>query len=473
MKNDYLKNIPSIQKISEQKRFEEFTKLFSRKIVINELRILLDQYRDAKNSALNITMEMIFENLQTNLNDLTDDHPKQIINVSGVILQTNFGRAPLSKQAIKAMSNIGSNYSNLEYDLDENKRGGRLKKFKKIINRLTKAENALVINNNAAAVFLALRAICNNKEVLVSRSESVEIGGGFRIPDVLIESNAILIDVGTTNKTYVEDYESKISENTGCILLVHQSNFKIEGFTYKPNIKEIVDMAKKKSVPVFYDLGSGCLIDTKEYGLEYEPTVQDAIRDGVDLVFFSGDKLIGGPQAGIIAGKNEYVEIIEKHPLTRALRLDKVLLSGLHATLQLYLNDQYHDIPLWNILSKSNIYIYDLVNDWKNKLNHESRKILLRQPTNDIFSVEKSMTMIGGGSIPEQSIKSYSLIINCDMLNITAGQLNLNFKSYPTPMLSRIKYNKLFIDPITILNDQEELVIKIIKQEMKKLGVIY
>ncbi len=335
MKKSNFKNIPSIQKISEQDEFIELTKLFSRELLINELRIILNIYRESKNNDKVISMDSIFNELEAHMKELLEEHPKKIINASGVILQTNFGRAPLPNQAVIAMQNISTNYSDLEYDLKENKRGGRLNKLKKLINRLTNAEDALVVNNNASAVFLVLKALCSSKEVLVSRSESVEIGGGFRVPDVITESDAILIDVGTTNKTYVKDYESKITANTGCILLIHQSNFKIEGFTFKPSIKDIVEMAKKHSVPVFYDLGSGCLIDTTQYSLEYEPTVKDAISDGVDLVFFSGDKLIGGPQAGIIAGKKEYIQIIENHPLTRALRLDKVLLSALNATLQL------------------------------------------------------------------------------------------------------------------------------------------
>ena len=461
MSNNYLRNIPSIQKISEHKLFKQFSETYSREILINELRILLDNYRDKKSLDSDITLDFIFQDLKLKLDELYEKHPKEIINVSGVILQTNFGRAPLPIQAIKAMERVGSNYSNLEYDLEENKRGGRLKVFKKIINRLTQAENSIVINNNASAVFLGLRAICSDKEVLVSRSESVEIGGGFRVPDVLSESNAILIDVGTTNKTYVKDYESKINSRTGCILLVHQSNFKIEGFTFKPEIKDIVKMANKNNVPVFYDLGSGCLIDTTDYSLKYEPTVQDAISDGVDLVFFSGDKLIGGPQAGIIAGKDKYIKIIENHPLTRALRLDKILLSGLIATLQLYLSDKYKEIPLWNILNKKTEDIYKLVVKWKKNLKNDS-----------ILQVTKSSTMIGGGSIPEQSVDSYSLEINFEKSSIKADTLNKKLKSRKTPILSRIKDNKLYIDPITILHGQENEVFKALKEEMKSLNII-
>ena len=200
------------------------------------------------------------------------------------------------------MNEAGSNYTNLEFDLTTNKRGGRLKKFKNIINRLTYAEDAIVVNNNASAVFLGLKSLCKNKNVLVSRSESVEIGGGFSVTDVLDESQAILVDVVTRFITYVSDYESHIDDNIGAVLLIHQSNFVIEGFTHKPDIKEIVQMALKHKVPVFYDLGSGSMLNTEEFSIQYEPTVQDAIKDGVDLVFFSGDKLIGGPQSGLIAG---------------------------------------------------------------------------------------------------------------------------------------------------------------------------
>ena len=469
MKKSNFKNIPSIQKISEQDEFIELTKLFSRDLLINELRIILNIYRESKHNDKVISMDSIFNELESHMKELLEEHPKKIINASGVILQTNFGRAPLPNQAVIAMQNISTNYSDLEYDLKENKRGGRLNKLKKLINRLTNAEDALVVNNNASAVFLVLKALCSSKEVLVSRSESVEIGGGFRVPDVITESNAILIDVGTTNKTYVKDYESKITANTGCILLIHQSNFKIEGFTFKPSIKDIVEMAKKNSVPVFYDLGSGCLIDTTQYSLEYEPTVKDAISDGVDLVFFSGDKLIGGPQAGIIAGKKEYIQIIENHPLTRALRLDKVLLSALNATLQLYLSDKYKEIPLWNILNKKNKDIYNLVENWKENLNKNK---LSNFNNLVIFEVCKSSTMIGGGSIPEQSISSYSLVINCEGLPTNAETINKCLKSRNTPILTRIKDNKLYIDPLTILHDEENSVFTALNEEMKNLDIV-
>jgi len=343
----------------------------------------------------------------------------------------------------------------LEFDLTTNKRGGRLKKFKNIINRLTSAEDAIVVNNNASAVFLGLKALCKNKNVLVSRSESVEIGGGFRVPDVLDESQAILVDVGTTNKTYVSDYESHIDDNTGAVLLIHQSNFVIEGFTHKPDIKEIVQMAHKHKVPVFYDLGSGSMINTEEFSIQYEPTVQDAIKDGVDLVFFSGDKLIGGPQSGIIAGKEKYVQLIEKYPLTRALRLDKVLLAGLIATLQMYITESYIDIPIWNMISKSKEDMLKIVKNWKNKLDYE------------FLTIEESKAMIGGGSMPEQHVNSYSLSINFDSLSISANQFSKKMINKPTPLIGRVKDNKFILDPRTLFDKQDVEVFKLLEEELK------
>ena len=375
--------------------------------------------------------------------------------MSGVILQTNLGRAPLANNAIKAMNEAGSNYTNLEFDLTTNKRGGRLKKFKNIINRLTYAEDAIVVNNNASAVFLGLKSLCKNKNVLVSRSESVEIGGGFRVPDVLDESQAILVDVGTTNKTYVSDYESHIDDNIGAVLLIHQSNFVIEGFTHKPDIKEIVQMAHKHKVPVFYDLGSGSMINTEEFSIQYEPTVQDAIKDGVDLVFFSGDKLIGGPQSGIIAGKEKYVQLIEKYPLTRALRLDKVLLAGLIATLQMYITESYIDIPIWNMISKSKEDMLKIVKNWKDKLDYE------------FLDIEKSKAMIGGGSMPEQHVNSYSLSINFDSFSINASQFSKKMINKPTPLIGRVKDNKFILDPRTLLDKQDVEVLKLLEEELK------
>ena len=454
MEKNVLRKIPSIQKISESKSFIELCKTFPRHIAINELRLILDSIRISNNNN-NISVDLILNNLDKNLQDLISPQPRKIINTSGVILQTNLGRAPLANNAIKAMNEAGSNYTNLEFDLTTNKRGGRLKKFKNIINRLTYAEDAIVVNNNASAVFLGLKALCKNKNVLVSRSESVEIGGGFRVPDVLDESQAILVDVGTTNKTYVSDYESNIDDNTGAILLIHQSNFVIEGFTHKPNIKEIVQMAHKHKVPVFYDLGSGSMINTEEFSIQYEPTVQDAIKDGVDLVFFSGDKLIGGPQSGIIAGKEKYVQLIEKYPLTRALRLDKVLLAGLIATLQMYITESYIDIPIWNMISKSKEDMLKIVKNWKDKLDYE------------FLTIEESKAMIGGGSMPEQHVNSYSLSINFDSLSISASQFSKKMINKPTPLIGRVKDNKFILDPRTLFEKQDVEVFKLLEEELK------
>ena len=454
MEKNVLRKIPSIQKISESKSFIELCKTFPRHIAINEMRLILDSIRNSNNNN-NISLDLILNNLDKNLQDLISPQPRKIINTSGVILQTNLGRAPLANNAIKAMNEAGSNYTNLEFDLTTNKRGGRLKKFKNIINRLTSAEDAIVVNNNASAVFLGLKALCKNKNVLVSRSESVEIGGGFRVPDVLDESQAILVDVGTTNKTYVSDYESHIDDNTGAVLLIHQSNFVIEGFTHKPDIKEIVQMAHKHKVPVFYDLGSGSMINTGEFSIQYEPTVQDAIKDGVDLVFFSGDKLIGGPQSGIIAGKEKYVQLIEKYPLTRALRLDKVLLAGLIATLQMYITESYIDIPIWNMISKSKEDMLKIVKNWKNKLDYE------------FLTIEESKAMIGGGSMPEQHVNSYSLSINFDSLSISANQFSKKMINKPTPLIGRVKDNKFILDPRTLFEKQDVEVFKLLEEELK------
>ena len=454
MEKNVLRKIPSIQKISESKCFIELCKTFPRHIAINELRLILDSIRNSNNNN-NISVDSLLNKLDKNLQELISPQPRKIINTSGVILQTNLGRAPLANNAIKAMNEAGSNYTNLEFDLTTNKRGGRLKKFKNIINRLTYAEDAIVVNNNASAVFLGLKSLCKNKNVLVSRSESVEIGGGFRVPDVLDESQAILVDVGTTNKTYVSDYESHIDDNTGAVLLIHQSNFVIEGFTHKPDIKEIVQMAHKHKVPVFYDLGSGSMINTEEFSIQYEPTVQDAIKDGVDLVFFSGDKLIGGPQSGIIAGKEKYVQLIEKYPLTRALRLDKVLLAGLIATLQMYITESYIDIPIWNMISKSKEDMLKIVKNWKDKLDY------------GFLDIEKSKAMIGGGSMPEQHVNSYSLSINFDSLSINASQFSKKMINKPTPLIGRVKDNKFILDPRTLLDKQDVEVLKLLEEELK------
>lgn len=277
---------------------------------------------------------------------------RPLINATGVVIQTNLGRAPLSAAARAAMQAVGAGYSNLEYDLAAGERGSRHVHLESLLVRLTGAEAALVVNNNAAAVYLALIALAAGREVIVSRGQAVEIGGGFRIPDVLRASGATLVEVGTTNRTYARDYEAAITERTALILRVHASNFRLIGFVHEPELAELAEVAHKHGLPLLNDLGSGTLIDTRQFGLQAEPTVQASVAAGADLVTFSGDKLLGGPQAGIIAGRRDLVGQLRRHPLARALRVDKGTIAGLAATLHSYLRGAaLREIPVWQLIS--------------------------------------------------------------------------------------------------------------------------
>ena len=277
---------------------------------------------------------------------------RPLINATGVVLHTNLGRAPLSEETIAAMDTISRGYNNLEFDLESGERGSRHTHIEPLLCRLTGAEAGLVVNNNASAVLLGLTALAKRKEVIVSRGQAVEIGGGFRIPEVMRQSGAKLVEVGTTNCTYIRDYEQAITPRTAALLRVHSSNFQVVGFTQMVTLEEMVALAKQHNIPVLDDLGSGCPLDTAQFGLSPEPTIQESIAKGVDLAFFSGDKLLGGPQAGIIVGKKIYIDKLKKHPLVRAMRVDKTRLAGLAATLIHYLKGEaLTKIPVWQMIS--------------------------------------------------------------------------------------------------------------------------
>ena len=282
---------------------------------------------------------------------MTEPAPRQVINATGVIIHTNLGRAPLSPAAIEAMTQAARGYTDLEMDLSTGRRGSRQAHLQSLLQQVTGAEEALAVNNNASAILLGLSALSVGKEVIVSRAEAVELGGGFRIPEVLKQSGAKLIDVGTTNRTYLRDYEDAITENTAALLKVHTSNFRVEGFTSEVEPSELVALSKEKGIPVLHDVGSGALLPTEAYGLAHEPTPQESIAAGVGLVFFSGDKLLGGPQSGMVVGTSELVRRLERHPLARAIRIDKMSLAGLTATLLHYLKQEAEsEIPIWRMI---------------------------------------------------------------------------------------------------------------------------
>ena len=373
--------------------------------------------------------------------------PETVINATGVILHTNLGRAPLSDESIEAASVAASGYSDLEFDLESGKRGSRQAHISQLVREATGAEAALVVNNNASAVMLGLAAIAAGKEVIVSRGEAVEIGGGFRIPDVLRQSGATLVEVGTTNRTYARDFEAAITENTGAILSVHASNFRVMGFTHAPATAELVQVGDRNGVPVLHDLGSGCLLDTRPYGLAYEPRPQESVAAGVALGFFSGDKLLGGPQAGIIVGKRDYVNVVASHPLARAVRIDKMSMAALSATMLHYIRDEpTGTIPIWRMISAPLDELRERASNWKESAGPWTH-------------ITESRSAIGGGSLPGETLESVALRIDCAAFGQTAEAVLASLRESPEPIIGRIEDDAVLLDVRTVLPIQDSVII--------------
>ena len=369
---------------------------------------------------------------------------RPIINATGVVLHTNLGRAPLPQTALDRILKIAGSYSNLEYNIKKGGRGERYDHVRVLLCQITGAEDVLVVNNNAAAVLLCLSAIASGKEVIISRGQLVEIGGSFRVPDVMAQSGARLVEVGTTNKTYLRDYENAINEDTGMLLKVHTSNFKVIGFTSNVNNTELSSLGKKYKIPVMEDLGSGILVDLTPYGFPYEPTVSDSLKAGMDLVTFSGDKLLGGPQAGIIVGKRELISRIKSHPLTRAVRVDKMTLAALEAVLLFYKDGYWDEIPTIHMLTRSLQIL-------------EEQARLLHKGLTDIIGDKGQVKIIddisetGGGSFPghEMPTKAVTMEIN----EISAQKISERLREVPIPVIGRIKKDKFLLDVRTMTDE--------------------
>jgi L-seryl-tRNA(Ser) seleniumtransferase len=345
-------------------------------------------------------------------------------------VHTNLGRAPLSKAAIHSVAEIGGGYSTIEYDLSRGKRGSRGTHSEALLCRLTGAEAAFVVNNNAAAVLLALTALAKRRTVIISRSQLIEIGGGFRVPDVMKQSGAKLVEVGTTNRTHLRDFEAALDDKTGLILLAHHSNFRIVGFTTEPSLDELIELGARFNTPVFHDLGSGALLDTAEFGLGHEPTVQESVAAGASLIAFSGDKLIGGPQAGILVGQKSLINKLRKHPLARAIRPDKMCLAALAATLHHYLKDEAtQEIPLWQMIAAQPETIKTRAQNWAEEIG--TGEVIVGQST------------VGGGSLPEETQPTWLLSLRVKKPDTFAS----NLRRWSPPIISRILDNQIVLDP--------------------------
>jgi L-seryl-tRNA(Ser) seleniumtransferase len=373
-----------------------------------------------------------------------------VINATGVILHTNLGRAPLSDSAIKAIQNVSMGYANLEYDLPTGQRGSRLVHAETLLTRLTRTEAALVVNNNAAAVLLVLSALAKRRSVIIARSQLVEIGGGFRIPDVLKQSGASLYEVGTTNRVHQSDYQTAIEDASPALILhAHRSNFRITGFTSEPTLWELAEIAHQAGIPLVDDLGSGAFLDTAQFGLGHEPMVSESIASGADIVCFSGDKLLGGPQAGIIIGKMDLIARLKKHPLARALRADKLCLAALSATLLHYLKDEASaEIPIWRMIAMSTDTLRQRAQNWVNALG--------------VGDVIESESTVGGGSLPDETLPTYVLALSGHSPNKTLERL----RTYQPPIIARLEADKVIFDPRTIMPDQENYLLSAIRSAL-------
>lgn len=377
---------------------------------------------------------------------------RQVINASGVIIHTNLGRAPLSRAALQAIQEAAA-YSNLEYDLEKGERGSRYGHAVQILRRVVGCEDALVVNNNAAALVLVLACLCAGHEVILSRGQSVEIGGGFRIPEIMKTSGAKLVEVGTTNRTYAKDYAEAITPDAAMIMRVHASNFKVVGFTRQATIQELAHVAREHGLMLVDDIGSGALLDTARFGIEAEPTPQESLKAGADLVMFSGDKLLGGPQCGVIVGKAGPIARLKKHPLTRALRVDKLTLAALEATLLHYLkNEAEREIPIWRMLSARPEELRATAEAWVAELRNNGI---------DCTTLEGKST-IGGGALPGETLPTHLLAF--ELTEAKAGEAAADLRLLSVPVIARVEKGTLLIDPRTVLVGQEKPLLEGLKK---------
>ncbi|MCZ7406789.1 L-seryl-tRNA(Sec) selenium transferase [Parvimonas micra] len=444
------KMIPKVDQILEDEVIKNLLEKNSKNLVMESIHEELNNIRmnisnGCDKSLISNKIENLIENIQKNLLNKKIFSLRKVINASGVVIHTNLGRSVLNDEILENVKNISVGYSNLEYDLEKGERGSRYSHLSEIIKKITGAEDCMVVNNNAAAVMLILSTMAKGKNVITSRSELVEIGGSFRIPDVCRESGAELKEIGTTNKTHLSDYENAIDENTAALFKVHQSNFKILGFTESVSSFELNSLKEKYNIPIIEDLGSGVLIDLSKYGLSHEPTVQECIKNGVDVVSFSGDKLLGGVQAGIIVGKKEYIEKMKKNQLTRALRVDKFTLSALEAVFSYYIDEELaiSKIPTLNMLT---IKIDELYN--------KAQKFIEYLGSNNEFSYEiiDIDSEVGAGSLPTQKLPSKAVKVISK--SFTENELEEKLRNNKIPIIARIHKGNLIFDIRTIFENE-------------------
>jgi len=434
-----LRDLPSVDQLLQGAQVQEWIVAYGRPLTVEAIRSALNQARarfaqtgDLPNSVA------ILQEAQNILEKWIMPTLLPVINATGVVLHTNLGRAPLSQAALFAAQSVSAGYSTLEYDLERGQRGSRLIHAEALLQRLTGAEAALVVNNNAASVLLILTALARRRGVVIARSQLVEIGGGFRVPEVMKQSGARLIEIGATNRVHLSDYEAALEDKPALILRAHRSNFRLIGFTSEPELSEIAVVARQAGIPLVDDLGSGALLDTARFGLGHEPMVQESLAAGADLVCFSGDKLLGGPQAGIIIGRADLIARLKKHPLSRAIRADKLCLAALSATLLHYVKDEAErEIPIWRMIATPLELLKERAAAWAATLGQG--EVLLGEST------------IGGGSLPGETLPTYLLALSVSKPDRVLTRL----RQQRPPIIARLDENRVILDPRTVLPEQE------------------
>ncbi len=479
-----LKKIPSIDEILIQEEIQQLIARYKRDFVVGTARTIVAEIREELRAVTeeidkNVIFTAIVDKIKLMAESVNAGTLQRVINGTGVVLHTNLGRAPLAERAIKHVQEIGRSYNNLEMDLDKGERGSRYYHIEDLLKKLTGAEAALVVNNNAAAVMLGLTTLAAGKEVIVSRGQLVEIGGAFRIPEVMKLSGARLMEVGTTNKTYVSDYAQAINEETALLFSAHTSNYQIIGFTAEVSMKELVSLGKEKGLPVFMDLGSGIITSLDDGGLKGEPTVQECVQAGADIITFSGDKMLGGPQAGIIVGKKEYIEKMKTNQLLRALRVDKLILSALEGTLLEYLSGHPRgNIPIIQMLTYSPEQLEEKAENLfcllkarlKDNQAHINSPVLSKHK--EALSSIKVITledMVGGGAYPNHKMPGAGVEIEFNRISLENAARELRFKN--PALVTRRQDNKMLISVRTLLPGDEQEIVEMIAKLIEEDSV--
>lgn len=465
MNSKLLRKLPKVDELLMDERVAEASCNLLREQVVDVIRTVIETVRReilGSDEALDesyVSYDMVADKVIQAVRNSHVKSLRRVINGTGVVLHTNLGRAKLSKSAMEAVAEVADKYSTLEYDPAKGGRGSRHVHVEKVIEKITGAEAAMVVNNNAAATTICLAAMGRGKEMIISRGELVEIGGSFRIPEIMEESGAHLAEVGTTNKAKLSDYRGRINENTGAIMKVHTSNYKIIGFTEEVPLKELVKLGREENLPVIYDMGSGLMINLRDYGIE-EPTVREAMADGADIILFSGDKLLGGPQGGVIIGKKKYIDMMKSHPLARILRVDKMTLSAMEATFKEYYDDENakEKIPVLSMLTRS-----------EEKLKTDAEKLLemikKEAPALDA-KVEATEDVVGGGSAPATVLKGYSVSVQWN--EASSQEIERRLRMDALPIIVRINHDKVLFDVRTIAEDEYRIIADRLKRITEK-----